>query len=52
MKEEPRFVGLFEDRREDGCGYNFLIRDGEAARFVAVKGVADRKEGVLFTDKE
>lgn len=46
------FRGTIEDRREDGCGYDFLIRDGEAARFVEVKGVADREGGVLFTDKE
>ncbi len=46
------FRGMIEDRREDGCGYDFLIRDGDAERFVEVKGVADREGGVLFTDKE
>ncbi|MBI4773310.1 MAG: DUF3883 domain-containing protein [Deltaproteobacteria bacterium] len=46
------FRGTIEDRREDGCGYDFLVRDGEAAQFVEVKGVADREGGVLFTDKE
>jgi len=46
------FRGTIEDRREDGCGYDFLIRDGEATRFVEVKGVSDREGGVLFTDKE
>ncbi len=51
-EERTPFRGTIEDRREDGCGYDFLIRDGETARFVEVKGVADREGGVLFTDKE
>ena len=46
------FRGTIEDRREDGCGYDFLIRDGDTEQFVEVKGVADREGGVLFTDKE
>ncbi|MGO9571938.1 MAG: DUF3883 domain-containing protein [Desulfomonilaceae bacterium] len=46
------FRGTIEDRREDGCGYDFLIRDGEVVRLVEVKGVADREGGALFTDKE
>jgi len=46
------FRGMIEGRREDGCGYDFLIRDCDTERFVEVKGVADREGGVLFTDKE
>jgi len=46
------FIGTIEDRRENGCGYDFLIRDGTVERFVEVKGVADQEGGVLFTDKE
>jgi len=52
QKGRTPFRGTIEDRREDGCGYDFLIKDGDAARFVEVKGVADREGGVLFTDKE
>lgn len=46
------FRGVIKDRREDGCGYDFLIRDRDTERFIEVKGVADREGGVLFTDKE
>ncbi len=46
------FRGTIEDKRDDGCGYDFLIRDGDATQLVEVKGVGDREGGVLFTDKE
>jgi len=46
------FHGTIEDRRDDGCGYDFVITDGDGVRFVEVKGVADHVGGVLFTDKE
>lgn len=46
------FRGTIEDKRDDGCGYDFLIRDGDAAQLVEVKGVGDREGGLLFTDKE
>lgn len=51
-KGETPFHGTIEDRREDGCGYDFLIRDENVEQFVEVKGLADRTGGVLFTDKE
>lgn len=46
------FRGTIEDKRDDGCGYDFRIRDDDAAQLVEVKGVGDQKGGVLFTDKE
>lgn len=46
------FNGAIEDRREDGCGYDFLIRDGKIERLVEVKGVGEAEGSVLFTDKE
>jgi hypothetical protein len=46
------FRGIIIDRREDGCGYDFLINDRNVERFVEVKGVADQEGSVLFTDKE
>jgi len=46
------FSGTIEDRRDDGCGYDFLIRNGTIERYVEVKGVAEEEGGVLFTDKE
>jgi len=51
-KGKTPFRGTIEDRREEGCGYDFLIKDEDAQLFVEVKGVADREGGVLFTDKE
>jgi hypothetical protein len=46
------FKGTIEDKREEGCGYDFLIGDGITERYVEVKGLADNEGGVLFTDKE
>jgi hypothetical protein len=46
------FAGTIVDRRDDGCGYDFLIRDGAVERYVEVKGVGEDEGGVLFTDKE
>ncbi len=51
-EERTPFAGSIEDRRDDGCGYDFLIRDGAVDRYVEVKGVADSEGGVLLTDKE
>ena len=46
------FSGSILDRRDDGCGYDFLIRDGAVDRYVEVKGLADNESGILLTDKE
>ncbi len=46
------FRGIITDRRDDGCGYDFLIQDGDMQQLVEVKGIAERTGGVLFTDKE
>lgn len=46
------FSGTIKDRREDGCGYDFLIQNGNVQQLIEVKGIADRTGGVLFTDKE
>ncbi|HOI17811.1 MAG TPA: DUF3883 domain-containing protein [Geobacteraceae bacterium] len=46
------FSGSIEDRRDDGCGYDFLIKEGALERYVEVKGLAENEGGVLLTDKE
>lgn len=51
-KGKTPFRGTIEDRREEGCGYDFLINGDDGQLFVEVKGVADPEGGVLFTDKE
>jgi hypothetical protein len=45
------FQGTLLDRRDDGCGYDFLIKSGRHHR-VEVKGLASENGGVLLTDKE
>lgn len=45
------FTGELVDRREDGCGYDFLIR-GANEIAVEVKGLAGGDGGILLTDKE
>lgn len=46
------FCGTIEDKRHDGCGYDSLIRNEDSTQLVEVKGVGNREDGVLFTDKE
>lgn len=45
------FEGELVDRRDDGCGYDFLIK-GDTQHAVEVKGLAQPKGGLLFTNKE
>ncbi len=45
------FAGDLIDRRDDGCGYDFLI-EGEISRAVEVKGLAPVKGNLLFTNRE
>ena len=52
QEEKTPFRGTIEDKRDDGCGYDFVITDGDIVRYIEVKGVADQVGGVLFTDKE
>lgn len=47
---EP-IVGILTDTRDDGCGYDFEIKNTES-HFVEVKGLAEESGGVLFTNKE
>jgi len=44
--------GMLEDTRDNGCGYDFKISNGEEEYYVEVKGLAQASGGVLFTDKE
>ncbi len=46
------FRGSIEDKRDAGCGYDFLIRDGNARQLVEVKGLSNEEGGMLLTDKE
>jgi hypothetical protein len=44
--------GELVDRREDGCGYDFLVK-GQAEEYqVEVKGLIGLQGGILLTDKE
>lgn len=45
------FQGTLQDRRDDGCGYDFLIRGFQDCQ-VEVKGLAAESGGILLTDKE
>ena len=45
------FEGDLIDRRDDGCGYDFLI-EGEILQAVEVKGLAPIKGNLLFTNRE
>jgi hypothetical protein len=45
-------VGDLVDRRDDGCGYDFLIRANDGEHPFEVKGLAGEDGGILFTDKE
>lgn len=45
------FTGTLIDRRDDGCGYDFLI-DGSTLQAVEVKGVSPLKGDLLFTNRE
>jgi len=44
--------GTLTDRREDGCGYDFEIKNSVGLHFIEVKGLASESGGVLFTNKE
>lgn len=46
------FRGTLIDKREDGCGYDFLIQDENEEQLVEVKGIAGQEGGILLTDKE
>ena len=45
------FQGNLIDRRDDGCGYDFLI-DGAILHSVEVKGLSPAKGDLLFTNRE
>ena len=45
------FQGELIDRRDDGCGYDFLI-EGPTLQAVEVKGLAPLKGNLLFTNRE
>jgi hypothetical protein len=44
--------GELNDRRDDGCGYDFLIKAADGEHPIEVKGLAGQDGGVLLTDKE
>ena len=45
------FQGNLIDRRDDGCGYDFLI-EGDVTQAVEVKGLGPLKGNLLFTNRE
>lgn len=45
------YEGNLIDRRDDGCGYDFLI-EGQTLQAVEVKGLAPIKGDLLFTNRE
>ena len=44
--------GELVDRRDDGCGYDFLIKAPDGDCYIEVKGLAGHDGGILLTDKE
>lgn len=62
MAEEyfiDNFKGIFNDnnailidRRNDGCGYDFIIKINNIEKYVEIKGLSSANGGILLTDKE
>ncbi|MDB5239130.1 MAG: hypothetical protein JWO00_465 [Candidatus Parcubacteria bacterium] len=46
------FDGELIDKRDDGCGYDFEIKNNSGLWFFEVKGLAANDGGILFTNKE
>ncbi len=44
--------GTIIDRRDQGCGYDFEIKNERGPFFIEVKGLAADTGGILFTNKE
>lgn len=44
--------GIIEDTRDNGCGYDFKIKDGNTEYLIELKGLALASGGVLLTDKK
>ncbi|HPS20404.1 MAG TPA: DUF3883 domain-containing protein [Candidatus Omnitrophota bacterium] len=49
---ESFLIGTLNDCRDLGCGYDFLIENGDGVYYVEVKGLDGCSGGVVFTDKE
>lgn len=45
-------IGELVDCRDQGCGYDFEIKNSSITYYVEVKGLANKNGGVLFTNKE
>ncbi len=44
--------GILIDKRDEGCGYDFEIQNGNNKYFIEIKGLAADRGGILFTNKE
>ena len=44
--------GSLTDKRDEGCGYDFEIKNEDGLYFIEVKGLAKENGGILFTNKE
>ncbi|MNN01852.1 hypothetical protein D3C81_1144820 [compost metagenome] len=51
-KFQSPIPGQLVDTREQGCGYDFEIREGDCVCFIEVKGINGEKGGISFTNKE
>lgn len=51
-RDQKPLAGQLYDRRHDGCGYDFLIENGQQIAYVEVKGLDQAEGGVSFTSKE
>lgn len=51
-KNHAPIGGTLVDRRDNGCGYDFEIKNADGLNFIEVKGLATEGGGVLFTNKE
>ena len=52
LKNKMPIGGELHDRRDQGCGYDFEIKNEEGSYFVEVKGLSAEAGGILFTNKE
>ncbi|MBX2997751.1 MAG: DUF3883 domain-containing protein [Caldilineaceae bacterium] len=46
------FAGEFQDRRDEGVGFDFEVISEQGSSLIEVKGLAKERGGISFTDKE
>jgi len=51
-KIHPSFEGNLADKRDDGCGFDFEIENGNLRTYIEIKGLDGETGGVCFSGKE